>query len=183
MGGTSYLNYNGHSGYDFDTVYGDVVLAAAGGVLDKPLGTDPVLGNPENFNALRIRHPNGLETWYLHVREGSECSVVGLCTAGQEVQVEARQAIALAGNTGTGGGSCSPPPGTCHGDHLHFEVRLSASPSEVTDPFGCDPSVAAVDGVRCRTGSLWIDRVYASGFDDGGLCNWSVVVGNSEPCP
>lgn len=65
IGPVAYLNYDGHSGYDFDTDFGDVVLAAAGGTLEYPdTNPDPVLGgDPGRFNALRIRHPNGLESW------------------------------------------------------------------------------------------------------------------------
>ena len=173
----SYLNYDGHSGYDFDTTFGDVILAAAGGTLEYPLTTpDPVVGgDPSRFNALRIRHSNGIESWYLHAIDGSECSLVGLCSAGQQIEVTTGQAIALAGNTGLGCGGCTA--GSCPCDHLHIEVRFSSDPSEVTDPFGCDPSVTLADPARCRTGPLWIDRVFASSFEDGDACSWDVVVG------
>jgi hypothetical protein len=131
----AYLNYDGHSGYDFDTSFGDVVVAAAAGYLDAPTGSDPVLGpGVESFNALRIRHYNGSETWYLHSQPTSQCALAGLCTPGQIVPIRARQPIALAGNTGLGCGPCSS--GSCPCDHLHFELRPADEPIDSVDPFG-----------------------------------------------
>lgn len=171
---SAYINYDGHSGYDLDTTFGDVVLAAAAGILEFPPSPDAVIGNASSFNALRIRHSNGLESWYLHTQPGSECDLVGLCTGGQSVEVHAGQAIALAGNTGLGCGPCTADGCSC--DHLHFEVRFSISPTEVIDPFGCGSEVAAGDPIRCSSNRLWLDEIFADGFEAGDFTAWSTTV-------
>lgn len=133
MSPRQFLDYDGHSGYDFR--YANVeIVAAADGVLEVP-AVDPI-NNPNGsspkatFNSLRITHSNGLETWYLHAVEGSECLPFQqhVCKAmsparpqpGAAIPVTAGQTIGVVGRTGTG----SP--------HLHFEVRRNG---RVVDPY------------------------------------------------
>ena len=172
-GATSYLNYDGHSGYDFETSYGDVILAAAAGILDAPVHFDSVLAaNASNFNALRIRHFNGAETWYLHAIAGSQCTAAGLCNPGQSVHVRDRQPIGFAGNTGLGCGACTA--GSCPCDHLHFEIRAADEPSDSIDPFGCAASVASGDPDRCANSRLWLTGVlFQDGFETGNTDGWN----------
>lgn len=169
---TSYLNYDGHSGYDFDTSFGDVILAAAPGILDAYSGFDAVLGvDASSFNALRIRHFNGAETVYLHARVNSQCAVAGLCNPGQQIYVRARQPIALAGNTGLGCGACTAV--SCPCDHVHLEVRAADDPADSIDPFGCTPAVAAADPERCASSRLWLDgSIFRDGFESGETSAW-----------
>lgn len=171
-GSASYLNIDGHSGYDFDASNGDVILAAAAGYLDAPTGPDPILGaNTEVFGALRIRHYNGAETWYLHGRPGSECALAGLCTPGKRIYVKARQAIALAGNTGLGCGPCTTE--SCPCDSLHFEVRAADKPIDSLDPFACAPDVLSLDLRRCPSTPFWLDgAIFRDGFESGDASAW-----------
>lgn len=128
-----FLNYDGHSGYDFP--YGsEFIVAAASGVLEVPVA-DPI-NNPSGsdphttYNSLRIRHPNGLETWYLHAVPGSECLAFrgSTCKAGSparpnpgdSVPVNAGDWIGIVGSTGA------------QAPHLHFEVRQG---TKVLDPY------------------------------------------------
>jgi len=160
-GGTSYLNYDGHPGYDFAYAEGRAIIAAADGILEVPV-EDPVNNRSgsspqQTYNTLKISHSNGLETWYLHARVGSECVAFGSCPGrpvpGQQVAVVRRQRIAEVGRT-------SPIP---IGAHLHFEVRRTGSESLpspdadrlVVDPFGCDPQVRDVHPHACL-GRLWV---------------------------
>ncbi|HEX4955745.1 MAG TPA: peptidoglycan DD-metalloendopeptidase family protein [Thermoanaerobaculia bacterium] len=166
----SYLDYDGHPGYDFGYPLGVGIVAAADGWLERP-ATDPVnspcSGSGSNYNQLRIRHDNGLETWYLHAIEGSECTAVpALCQPeGGPVFVTAGQRIAQVGSTGI-----DPPA-----PHLHFEVRRSAD-QQIVDPFGCAAAVEAVDPAACLPGgSLW-RQLFFDGFESGDLGRWPVVV-------
>lgn len=124
-----FLNYDGHSGYDYP--YSRVpILAAADGMMEIPT-SDPI-NNPrgssphETFNTLRIIHPNGYETWYLHARAGSECVAFGTCpnrpAPGDTVLVVRGQQIGISGDTGAQGNP-----------HLHFEVRQMLD--QVVDPY------------------------------------------------
>lgn len=153
-GGVGYLEYDGHSGYDFRYERGRPILAAATGTLIVPT-RDPVNNrsgsNPQTtYNTLKIEHENGYETWYLHAIEGSECIAFGCDRAigerphpGDRVAVRRGQPIAEVGTT-------SPQP---IGPHLHFEVRMGAE--QVVDPFGCAPAVAAKDPGSCGR-PLWL---------------------------
>jgi triacylglycerol lipase len=111
------LNYEGHPGYDYPCVEGvDNILAAAEGDLsipsfdpiNLPSGADP----HTRFNALRIIHGGGWETWYLHAMLGTE---------GSPRHVVTGQPIAKCGRTGV------------PSSHLHFEVRRNG---KIIDPYG-----------------------------------------------
>lgn len=173
---SSYLDYDGHSGYDFDASWGDVIVAAAPGILDRPNFVDPILGgNTTDFNPLRIRHVNGSETWYLHSLPGSECTVADLCAPGETRYVRAREPIAKTGNTGLSCGTCTEQ--SCPCNHLHFEVRPADDPIEAIDPFGCAPDVTAVDPQRCSNARLWLDgAVFLDGFETGNTVAWSSAI-------
>lgn len=125
-----YLSYDGHNGTDFrlptlKSMHDGVkVLAAAPGVvrairdgmpdisvkkIDKSLIKDREAGN-----SVAIRHDNGWETQYSHLREGSV-----LVKAGDHVQTG--QPLGLAGLSGN-----------TEFPHLHFTVRHKG---KVIDPF------------------------------------------------
>lgn len=91
-----------HHGIDIAISEGSYVRASGGGVVTEA-GQDSVYGN-----YIRIRHAEGFETVYGHA---SELFVT------HDEEVEARQVIALSGNTGT---STAP--------HLHFEVWKDGVP-------------------------------------------------------
>lgn len=87
-----------HKGIDIDLVTGDKVFACFEGKVRY------AKFNSSYGNAVVIRHPNGLETYYAHldridVKPGD--------------YVQAGDVIGLGGNTGRS-----------RGDHLHFEVRF-----------------------------------------------------------
>src|SRR3989344_4929888 len=110
----AYLNYDGHSGYDFVIPRRVNILAAADGYLEKvECGGDLINGC--GFNALKIVHANGYETWYLHAIIGSE-----IVSTGEKKWVNMGDKIAEVGNTGV------------VAYHLHFEVRHSGN---IVDPY------------------------------------------------
>ena len=87
-----------HTGVDLKTVNKDNILAAFDGEV---VFSGPFSGYG---NLIRIRHDNGLETYYSHISKN-------LVKVGE--QVKAGQVIALTGQTGR----ASTP-------HLHFETRI-----------------------------------------------------------
>jgi murein DD-endopeptidase MepM/ murein hydrolase activator NlpD len=150
-GRTSYLDYDGHPGYDFAYPPGEWIVASAEGWLERPdedwVNKPCNPGDAATYNQLRIRHDNGLETWYLHALVDSECEAVPeLCSGpGGPVRVTAGQRIARIGSTGI-----TPPA-----PHLHFEVRRSAD-QQIVDPFGCEAMVQGMDPAACLPGGqLW----------------------------
>ncbi len=117
-GGKKYLQYDGHPGFDFVTTdqnkSGEIpVLAAAEGTVvcsNVPVPAqcstkstaDPCIEGP---GEIKIRHPNGYFSIYLHLSSSS-------VTANEHVS--AQQQIGMSGDTGV-----------CGNPHLHFEVRKS----------------------------------------------------------
>jgi murein DD-endopeptidase MepM/ murein hydrolase activator NlpD len=91
-----------HTGVDLKTVNKDNILAAFDGEV---VFSGPFSGYG---NLIRIRHDNGLETYYSHNSKN-------LVKVGE--QVKAGQVIALTGQTGR----ASTP-------HLHFETRVNGKP-------------------------------------------------------
>lgn len=91
-----------HTGVDLKTINRDNILAAFDGEV---VFSGPFSGYG---NLVRIRHDNGLETYYSHNSKN-------LVKVGE--QVKAGQVIALTGQTGR----ASTP-------HLHFETRIGGQP-------------------------------------------------------
>lgn len=98
-----------HTGVDLKTKNKDNVYAAFDGEV---LYSKPMSGYG---NLIRIRHANGLETYYAHNSKN-------LVKTGQ--LVKAGQVIALVGQTGR---ATTP--------HLHFEVRVNGKPQNPANYF------------------------------------------------
>ncbi len=168
------LSYDGHKGTDFrlrthrEMVAGVRVLAAAPGVVRavrdgvrdvsvKTIGAAAVEGR-EAGNAVAIRHGDGWETQYGHMRRGSIAVRPG-------DRVEAGQVL---GQVGLSGKTEFP--------HLHLEVRHQG---KTVDPFvgptdapGCDPSAAK---------ALWSGAALASlGYLASGLLNAGFTPGKPD---
>jgi len=115
-GSAYFLEYDGHPGLDLETVDQSIngelpVMAAAGGVVtcshvpancQDTTTVDPCVEGP---GEIKIKHPNGFFSVYLHLSSS-------LVTAGE--QVSPLQQIGVAGAKGTP--HCASP-------HLHFEIR------------------------------------------------------------
>ena len=125
-GGSDYLYYDGHNGWDYALSY-EPVVAAAGGTVQAS-GPDGGFGN-----SVTIDHGNGFGTRYAHM---SQISV----SPGD--QVGRGQSLGTSGNTGNSSGP-----------HLHFGVYLMPSWTAI-DPWGWTGSGA--DPWPSDTGNLWI---------------------------
>ncbi len=153
--------YDGHDGTDFivwggfDTIdVEDVrVVAAAPGVVTRiedgnydrchgDLGSGDVScdGHPVRSNRIHIRHQDGLESRYLHLKRGSLAVDEGDVVA-------CGQLLALVGSSGR---SAAP--------HLHFEVQ--SDDGEIIDPFA-----TVVRGAD----SYWTEQSIADGMP-GSVC-------------
>lgn len=109
-------NYKTHKGMDFiDDTGKCVIVAVADGVVDSC--RNDVIGVDHNYNTagnyVRLRHPNGTYTRYLHMQTGSVC-----VKAGQAVKEGDK--LGIMGETGDS-----------YGVHLHFDVYVSG---EYVDP-------------------------------------------------
>lgn len=108
--------YPTHKGMDFvDSTGKCVIVAVADGVVESC--RNDVIGVDHNYNTagnyVRIKHPNGTYTRYLHLKMGSVC-----VKAGQAVKAGA--ALGIMGETGDS-----------YGVHLHFDVYTGG---EYVDP-------------------------------------------------
>jgi murein DD-endopeptidase MepM/ murein hydrolase activator NlpD len=131
-GGTDYLYYDGHNGWDLGLNYENVRAAADGTV--RLAGSDSI--NPCYGQTIIVDHPNGLSTRYAHL---SQIYVA----PGQPV---ARgQVIALSGTTG-----CSTGP------HLHFGVYITNTWTAI-DPYGW--TGAGGDPWPSDLGDLWLTGI------------------------
>jgi hypothetical protein len=159
------LSYDGHDGTDFalptlaDMDRGVHVLAAAAGTVrglrdgmpDIAMGSPgaPDIAGRECGNGVVIRHADGWETQYCHLRQGSVRVVAGETVAAGTVLGE----IGLSGRT--------------EFPHLHFALRRDGVER---DPFAPDapdapaapdgPAGVATDTAACAAagdGGLWID--------------------------
>jgi len=152
-GGSDYLYYDGHNGWDYALAYENVLASADGTVA--LAGTDPV--NTCFGQNVVINHPNGYSTRYAHL---SQIYV----SPGQSV---ARgQVIGLSGNTG-----CSS------GAHLHFGVYVTSSWTAV-DPWGWW-GAAGADPWPSDPGDLWLTGT-AQFPVPGAPSNVSAVAGNAS---
>ncbi len=109
-------NYPTHKGMDFTDDAGKcVIVAVADGVVDScrsdVIGVDHTYNTAGNY--VRIKHPNGIYTRYLHLETGSAC-----VKTGQTVKAGAK--LGMMGNTGDS-----------YGKHLHFDVCANG---EYVDP-------------------------------------------------
>lgn len=155
--------WSGHGAIDIWAAEGTPIVASRAGVVVATEAT-----NPQELdgygNCVVIYHLDGTETYYAHMsrRDVNEGDVV---TMGQQ--------IGLVGNTGNS-----------FGDHLHFEIRVDATPEEFywgdrIDPL---PYVTGHDFVASANGtyfydvdfgsyaqwySEWIDRAVVSGLMQG----------------
>ena len=141
------LSYDGHKGTDFALATYDmiaqgvnVLASAAGTVAGLRDGMEDVQFTNENAlgidgrecgNGVVLRHDNGWETQYCHLRKGSIA-----VTEGQEVT-----AGEVLGQVGMSGRAAFP--------HVHLSVRRDG---EVVDPF--DPDGTIVCGTP-ETDTLW----------------------------
>ncbi len=128
-GGSDYLYYDGHNGWDYALSYENVLAAGDGTV--RLAGTDPV--NPCFGQNVIIDHPQGFSTRYAHL---SNIYV----SVGQSVS--RAQVIGQSGNTG-----CSSGP------HLHFGVYVSSTWTAI-DPWGWEGPGA--DLWPSDVGNLWL---------------------------
>jgi len=109
---------------------GTPIIAARGGMVVKTENEQVGRGNDASGNFVRVRHDDGSEAVYLHLKQGS-VSV----RAGQRVAVGSP--LALSGNTGNSSGP-----------HLHFVVQrateagLVSIPYEFNQPVGALPNFA-----------------------------------------
>ena len=109
---------------------GTPIIAARSGVVVKTENEQAGRGSDASGNFVRVRHDDGTEGVYLHLKQGS-VSV----RAGQRVAVGSP--LALSGNTGNSSGP-----------HLHFVVQQSTEaglvsiPYEFNQPVGTLPNFA-----------------------------------------
>jgi Peptidase family M23 len=132
----TFLNYDGHSGYDYPFSHFTHIVAPAAGTLYKA-SKDWVNANSscaaqgwKQWHTFYIDHGNGFSTWYLHA-DSLEASIEK--TIGNNynvgVPVTTGQLVAYVGNFA----KCSTV-----GYHLHFEVRQKRG--SIVDPLN-DPVV------------------------------------------
>lgn len=129
-GGTDYLYYDGHNGWDYALSYENVLAAGDGTV--QLAGSDSI--NPCFGQSVIINHPGGFSTRYAHL------SAIYV-SVGQSVS--RGQVIAQSGNTG-----CSS------GAHLHFGVYTTSSWTAI-DPWGWWGAPGA-DPWLSDAGNLWL---------------------------
>jgi murein DD-endopeptidase MepM/ murein hydrolase activator NlpD len=126
-GGTDYLYYDGHDGWDLGLSY-EAVLAAAPGVVGFAGWDSSGFGN-----TILIGHLNGFTTRYAHLSQ---------VWVGQGQEVGRGQQIGISGSTGRS-----------TGPHLHFGV-YQTSPWAALDPWGWTGSGA--DPWAYEHGDLWL---------------------------
>ena len=129
-GGSDYLYYDGHNGWDYSMYYENVLAAGDGTV--SLAGSDSI--NPCFGQTIIINHAGGYSTRYAHL---SSIYV----SVGQNVT--RGQVIAVSGNTG-----CSTGP------HLHFGVYVTSSWTAI-DPWGWW-GAAGADPWPSDPGNLWL---------------------------
>lgn len=130
-------NYGGrdgrrHTGVDLKTTNKDKILAAFDGVV-------VFSGKSSGYgNLVRLRHENGLETYYSHNSKN-------LVKQGERVR--AGQVIALTGQTGR----ASTP-------HLHFETRIQGKPVNPNTYFDHQRHVLRTDAFVKKNNGYFIRK-------------------------
>lgn len=142
--------YDGHSGYDFDLQYKEVIAAASGTV--EYAGRD---GAQHNFGL-------GLYVMILHVVDGIQYRTYYGHLATLAVQPgEVVRAGDIIGNSGSSGDSTGP--------HLHFEVKFFDDGLwRLLDPFGwqgADPDPWSQNGNGHASWCMWLDGEWANVCD------------------
>jgi Peptidase family M23 len=114
-GGTAFLCYDGHAGFDIRVPRGQQVLASADGIIER--ADDKFQdGQGTSFgNVIFINHGSGIKTIYGHLQHAS-------LKVSKGSVVNKGQIIASVDSTGNS-----------TADHLHFEVRINAVSA---DPYG-----------------------------------------------
>jgi DNA-binding beta-propeller fold protein YncE len=126
-----FLNYDGHSGYDYSYPKRTPIVAPAGGQLFKATVDDVNHNRQCPFNGWKewhtfyIVHENGYSTWYLHADEleGAIDKQIGNDFT-KSVTVNKGEVVGFVGQFGKCFGV---------GQHLHFEVRHGLD--QVVDPY------------------------------------------------
>jgi hypothetical protein len=162
--GTDYILYDNWTAMDQERVH--ALAAADGEVIDAhdgefdrceaDLGTKTVLCDGKQIykaNYVKLRHSDGMETWYWHLKKGSV-----LVQKGQ--QVVCGQALGLVGSSGY---SSMP--------HLHFEVRKDGN---WIDPYA---------GPNSQPQSYWVQQVGEYGLPGPWCEGEEIPEPEPEPVP
>ena len=129
-GGFSHTDSKSRYAMDIAMPEGTPIIAARSGVVVKTESQQVGRGSDASGNFVRVRHDDGTEGVYLHLKQGSVSVRVG-----QRVAVGSP--LALSGNTGNSSGP-----------HLHFVVQrateagLVSIPYEFNQPVGALPNFA-----------------------------------------
>jgi hypothetical protein len=160
---SSYLNYDGHSGYDYQAASQTTIYAPADGILKKA-AIDNVNHNSaicgsvngwDEWHSFYIDHGNGYVSWYLHANslEPNIESQIGNDYS-KTVVIHKGDPVALSGRFGAGtSGICGNPLGMPA--HLHFEVRKTpverpTGYDQVIDPYS-SPSLWNASNPSCTS--------------------------------
>lgn len=92
------MYYSSHDGYDYSLTYGTPIIAPASGIASYSFC-------PPCGNTIKINHPNGYQTTYMHLQKD------GLITTTNPIAVDEGDVIGKVGMTGN-----------TTGPHLHFAV-------------------------------------------------------------
>ena len=131
-GGSDYLYYDGHDGWDLGLYY-EPVLAAADGKVTYADWAVPGCTTCSSGETVRIDHGNGFDTYYGHLWR------IGV-NSGQHVS--RGQVVGISGVSGA-----------ASGEHLHFSVYRHGT-FEPVDPFGWEGGGA--DPWADDAGNLWL---------------------------
>jgi hypothetical protein len=131
-GGTNWLYYDGHDGFDYG-LYNQPVLAAADGVVTYADWQRPGCAACGFGQEVLVDHGNGFTTRYAHL------SQIGV---GVGWRVTRGQVLGISGTTGSSSG-----------EHLHFGVYRTAGMVPV-DPYGWQ--AAGADPWDHDAGDLWL---------------------------
>ena len=121
------LYYNGHDGIDFDTGYGDSIIAAADGQITFAGCSNPPYCDQDLGRYVKVWHQNlGYSTLYGHLLD------IATSTIYAGAPVTRGQLLGWSDHTGA-----------ASGDHLHFMVRNAQTGGVKADPYGWIPGPSA----------------------------------------